>query len=183
MTARSWGARLELTDGHEQCWVAALDGLPPEDVCRELSAADVTAALALDSATARDYPGGVATAHERLTAVRASPAAGRRGFGVLDADQNLVAMTFVDVVDVVGAEAEVDFTVVARHRRGRGLATAVKAASLLALKRAGVTTVRTGGSDENSGILAANQALGFQVDEHWPTLTAANGPASVPSHP
>jgi predicted GNAT family acetyltransferase len=109
-----------------------------------------------------------------LTAARASPTAGRRGFGVFDAEANLVAMTFVDVD---GQQAEVDFTVVVPRRRGQGLATAVKAASLLALPRDGVTTVRTGGSDENRGVLAANATLGFHVDERWLTLIACGAAA------
>lgn len=170
VTARSWAARLEVTPEHARRWLDALACLPPQDVCRELESADVPAALSLDAATAGDYPGGAATTHAPLTAETATPHTGRRGFGVFDADANLVAMTFTDVE---GDRAEVDFTVVARHRRGRGLATAVKAASLLALTRDGVSVVRTGGADENCGILAANAALGFHVDEHWLTLTAS----------
>ena len=88
---------------------------------------------------------------------------------MFDGGANLGAMTFVDIDD---NRAEVDFTVVGQHRRGSGLATAVKAASLLALSRDGVTAVRTGGSDENRGILAASASLGFDVDEHWFTLSA-----------
>lgn len=169
VTARSWAARVEVRSQHLRRWTEILASLPPQDTCRELQAADVPAALSLDAATATDYPGGVATAHPPLTAASACPSASRRGFGVFDSDANLVAMTFVDVDDT---RAEVDFTVVAQHRRGSGLATAVKAASLLALSRDGVTVVRTGGSDENRGILAANAALGFEVDEHWLTLSA-----------
>lgn len=111
----------------------------------------------------------MATAHTPLPPERVAPTASRRGFGLFDAGAELAAMTFVDLD---GDQAEVDFTVVARHRRGRGLATAVKAGSLLALTADGVATVRTGGSDENHAILAANAALGFEVDEHWLTLAA-----------
>ena len=60
----------------------------------------------------------------------------------------------------------------ARHRRRQGLATALKAASLLALALRRVTLVRTGGSDESRGILATNTSLGFRVDERWVTLAA-----------
>lgn len=169
VTARSWAARVEVTSQLLRRWTEVLASLPPQDTCRELQAADVPAALSLDAATATDYPGGVATAHPPLTAASACPSASRRGFGVFDSDANLVAMTFVDVDDT---RAEVDFTVVAQHRRARGLATAVKAASLLAVSRDGVVVVRTGGSDENGGILAANASLGFEVDEHWVTLSA-----------
>lgn len=169
VTARSWAARLEVTSELSQRWRDALVCLSPRDTYRELQDADVPAALGLDATTASDYPGGVATAHEHLTAAGASPSAGRRGFGVFDCKASLVAMTFVDVDD---NRAEVDFTVVAQHRRGGGLATTVKAASLLALVRDGVTLVRTGGSEENHRILAVNVALGFQVDEYWLTLSA-----------
>jgi predicted GNAT family acetyltransferase len=126
-------------------------------------------ALALDAATAGDYPGSVATAHKALTAQTATPPARRRGFGIFDSDGQLVAMTFLDID---GHRADVDFTVVSRDRRRQGLAAAVKAASLLSLEREGATLVRTGGSDENHAILVANRSLGFRVDEHWVTMTA-----------
>ncbi|MEW1953611.1 acetyltransferase [Terrabacter sp. NPDC080008] len=169
VTARSWAARLDITPARVSAWRASADRLPPHDTCRGLGAADVPAMLELDAATAGDYPGSVATAHEPLTEGRACPTPARRAFGVLDTDGRLVALTFVDVD---GRKAEVDFTVVAPDRRGQGLAVAVKAASLLALARDGVTVVRTGGSADNGRILAANVALGFRVDEHWLTLTA-----------
>lgn len=169
VVARSWAARVEATSQQLARWTEIIASLPPQTTCRELQAADVPAALGLDAATITDYPGGVATAHSPMTAASAAPSASRRGFGVFDSEANLVAMTFVDVDD---NRAEVDFTVVAQHRRGSGLATAVKAASLLALSRDGVRVVRTGGSDENRGILAANAALGFEVDEHWLTFSA-----------
>ncbi|MDN5775540.1 MAG: hypothetical protein L0H96_01350 [Humibacillus sp.] len=111
----------------------------------------------------------MATAHQALTAHSAAPTAKRWGFGVFDVDEQLVAMT---VIELEGNRADVDFTVVARHRRRQGLATSVNAGSLLALARHGVTLVRTGGSDENRGILATNASLGFHVDEHWITLAA-----------
>lgn len=76
-------------------------------------------------------------------------------------------MTFVDLD---GERAEIDFTVVAADRRGRGLGTAVKSAAVLALIDAGVRFVRTGGSAENAAIRSINDALGFVIDEHWVTL-------------
>jgi hypothetical protein len=177
VTARSWAARLDVTPAHVPAWEAALAHLDASRTCRELGEADVPATLGLDAATAGDYPGGPATAHAPLTAQRALPGGGRRGFGVFDDNDTLVAMTFVDVD---GDRAEVDFTVVAAHRRREGLATAVKAASLLALARDGVRLVRTGGSEENRGSLATNGTLGFSIDERWLTLEA---PATdVPEH-
>lgn len=170
VTARSWAARLGVRPHHSSKWRAAVARLAATDSHREMREDDVPAALALDAATAGDYPGSVATAHEPLTPARAMPSERRRGFGVFDEGGELVAMTFLDI-GADGESAEVDFTVVAPQRRRQGLATAVKAASLLALMEHGVTLVRTGGSDENHGILAANHALGFCLDEHWVTMS------------
>lgn len=176
MAARSWAAHVEATPRHTRRWQAAAARLVTTDTCRGLTEDDVPAVLALDAAMAGDYPGSVATAHAALSSQSATPTARRPAFGVIEGDGELVAMTFVDI-EADPAWAEVDFTVVARHRRRQGLATAVKAASLLDLMERGVTDVRTGGSDDNRGIIAANEALGFRVDEHWVTMAApAMGP-------
>lgn len=151
-------------------------GLPLDLV--ELGAHDVGAILALDAATVGDYPGGPATRHAALDRARATPGGRRRFFGVrtgrVGADGvrpagELVAMS---VVDLGGdSTAGIDFTVVAPDFRGRGLATALKAWSLLALAAAGVNSVRTGGSARNAAIIAVNARLGFVIDERWLTLT------------
>lgn len=164
VVAESWGAGLVLDETTRDRLrpLAVAPGL----VVRELDAGDVPAMLALAAATACDYPGDVATQPPPLTAAGAMPSPVRRGFGVLDASR-LVAMT---LLDVAGDSAEVDVTVVASTHRGRGLATAVKAASLLRLADDHVRVVRTGGSADNPAIIAANHRLGFVVDERWVTL-------------
>ncbi len=167
VSARSWAAEIDLTATDHAVLRAAAGRVEQPLTVRELGPADTDAALALDDATVADYPGDVATAHHPLTAESATPTPGRRAFGALHPDDALVAMTWVDVD---GSRAEVDVTVVAAAWRGRGLATGVKAASLLGLAADGVASVRTGGSDDNSAILAANEALGFVVDERWLTL-------------
>lgn len=91
----------------------------------------------------------------------------RRGFGVFADDGRALSISYVDVDQ---RRAETDFTVVAAGSRRRGLATAVKAASVLALLRDGVEVFRTGGAEENTAILAANLRLGYVVDEEWVTL-------------
>ncbi len=167
VSARSWAAEVDLATTDHAVLRAAAGRVEHPLTVRELDPADVDAVLALDRATCGDYPGDVATAHSPLTAGSASPSPRRRAFGVVDPDGGLVAMTYVDVD---GGRAEVDVTVVAPPWRGVGLATGVKAASLLALAADGVAAVRTGGSEENVAILAANRSLGFVVDERWLTL-------------
>ncbi|WP_454051703.1 GNAT family N-acetyltransferase [Cellulomonas sp. Marseille-Q8402] len=167
VVARSWGARLD-ADAADHGLLRSSAARPADHgSARALRPDDRDAVLALDAATAGDYPGGVATAHTPLDAERATVGPGRCGVGFVTGAGEIVAMTFVDL-DL--PHAEVDFTVVAPTHRGLGIATAVKAASVLGLLDRGVTTVRTGGSAENAAILAANRAVGFVVDEEWLTL-------------
>ncbi|MDM7888024.1 GNAT family N-acetyltransferase [Curtobacterium sp. RHCJP20] len=119
------------------------------------------------SRLADDYPGGVAPRHEQLDNDAATPTAGRRASGAFAADGSLVAMTSVEVD---GADAETDFTVVHPSHRGRGIGTALKVWSVLALQREGVRRFRTGGSAENVAIQRANAVLGYVQDEEWVTL-------------
>lgn len=169
VSARSWGARLA-ADGVDRQLLEALAGRAAAlGTVRELHDDDAAAILELDAATASDYPGGIATSHTPLSVAQVVLTGRRRAFGVLGLGEKLLAMTFVDLD---GALAEIDFTVVAAPWRGRGLATAVKAASVLALLVDGVRVVRTGGDADNEAIIRANAALGFVVDEQWVTLTA-----------
>lgn len=177
VVARSFGAQLD-GDAVDRARLRSLVDRAGLTV-RALDDADVDAVLALDAATIGHYPGSVATRHEPFDRERATPSATRRGFGVWSGD-DLVAMTFVDVLvgddgaaagSAAGsAPAETDVTVVAAGHRGRGIGTAVKAASVLALLDAGVTRFRTGGSADNPAIIAANTALGYVRDEEWVTL-------------
>lgn len=166
VSARSFGAQLDSdhvdADGLRRLVARA------EGVVRELRADDVDAILTLDAATNDDYPGSVATRHDPLTRSSAAPSDSRRAFGALVADGELVAMTFIDIH---GKTAETDFTVVHPEWRRRGVATAVKAASILALTSEGITRFRTGGSADNAAILRANATLGYVRDEEWVTLT------------
>ncbi len=172
VTARSWGAQLDAADVDPARLRTLVDRVAGSAVLRELGPDDVGAILALDAATLDDYPGGPATRHAGLTSDSARvPAPGRRGYGAFDASGALLAMTFVDL-DPSGRAAETDVTVVDAAHRGRGLGTAVKAASVLALLEVGVTSFRTGGSSENAAIVAAGASLGYRVDEEWLTLEA-----------
>lgn len=171
ITARSWAAQLKLEHVHPGHLRALTARAAAAGTIRELSPHDAKAVLDLDLdldlATAQDYPGGPATTHVPLTPETAVPTARRRGFGVFGPDEALVAMTFVDIE---GAAAEIEFTVVSRAARGSGIGTGLKAVSVLNLIDHGVTTFRTGGSSDNDAILRANTTLGFVVDEQWVTL-------------
>jgi predicted GNAT family acetyltransferase len=93
-------------------------------------------------------------------------ARGTRFFAALD-DGEVVAVT---AIERDGERAETDFTAVARTHRRRGLAEAVKAASVLALVVEGVRVFSTGGAEENAASLAMNARLGYAVTERWLTL-------------
>ncbi|KXC04464.1 hypothetical protein MhomT_16250 [Microbacterium hominis] len=165
VAARSFGAQLDVDriDEHKLGVLAAAAGIST----RELVTADIDAVLKLDRSTIEDYPGSIATQHPPLDPHRASPSSARRGFGAFPPSGELVAMTFLDIE---GTHAETDFTVVHAQWRRRGIATAVKAASLLALAGEGFTRFRTGGSADNEAIIRANDALGYLRDEEWVTL-------------
>jgi RimJ/RimL family protein N-acetyltransferase len=51
--------------------------------------------------------------------------------------------------------------------RGRGVGQAVKAASILTLLDAGITSFSTGGAAANARSIAANEALGYRLTERW----------------
>ncbi|UFU05531.1 GNAT family N-acetyltransferase [Ruania halotolerans] len=167
VTATSWGAEARLDRADRSRLQQLIDRVPDGLRVRALTAADVPQVLALDASTLMDYPGGVATVHEPLTAQRARPAPERFGVGAFAPHGILVGMSWVDITN---RRAETDFTVTAPQWRRRGLATAMKAAALLALGDAGITIVRTGGAGENTGSIKVNQAVGFVVDERWLTL-------------
>ncbi|RIX30561.1 GNAT family N-acetyltransferase [Amnibacterium setariae] len=164
---RSWGARLRAVD------TALLSGLVAAAEGAGLRVAeagpDADAGIAaLEAAVRDDYPGGPATApalHD-AAALAALRARGTRFFIARDGDE-VVAIT---AIHRDGEHAETDFTAVARSHRRRGLAEAVKAASVLALAAEGAQVFGTGGADENAASLAMNARLGYAVTERWLTL-------------
>lgn len=169
VTSRSWAAELATARVSIDVLSVLTERGRRAGSVREMVDADLGSVLALDSATLADYPGGVATQHVALTPSTARVTGTRRAFGIIDDDGRALAVTYLDVA---GGRAETDFTVVAADHRGRGLGTAVKAASVLTLARDGVEVFRTGGSAENAAILRANLRLGYVVDEEWLTLSA-----------
>jgi GNAT superfamily N-acetyltransferase len=163
---RSWGARL--TDA-DPGLLAALVAAARDHRVVEVDTRSDAAIAALEAAVREDYPGGPATAPDAhdAAALAALRAGGTRFFAVIDPSDGLVAVT---AIRRDGGHAETDFTSVARAHRRRGLAEAVKAASVLALLRDGVTGFGTGGAEENAASLAMNARLGYTVTERWLTL-------------
>lgn len=164
---RSWGARLLEPD--LAGLAAIVDGARAQGyVLRELEPADDDAVVALDAANRGAYPGGPATAPATRTraSIADDRAAGTRWFGALRSGA-LVAGT---AIRAGGDRAETDWTSVASAHRRRGLAEAVKAASVLAFAAEGVRVFGTGGADENTASLAMNRRLGYSVTERWVTL-------------
>lgn len=167
VVARSWGAALASADADSDELSRLSARVHTLGSARELSADDVDSVLELDAATVDDYPGSIATRHDRLDRGSATPSATRAAWGFYSPDDILAAMTFVDID---GDRAEIDFTVVAPTWRGKGVGTALKALSVRALLARGIRSIRTGGSADNAAIIAANTALGFAIDEEWVTL-------------
>jgi hypothetical protein len=165
---RSWGARLRSVDPERlRALVAAAEALGY--VIAEVGPEADAGIAALESAVREDYPGGPATApavHDPA-ALAALRAGGTRCFAALHGDE-LVAVTAIRRED--DERAETDFTSVARAHRRRGLAEAVKAASVLALAAEGARVFGTGGAEENAASLAMNARLGYAVTERWLTL-------------
>ncbi|WP_440708725.1 N-acetyltransferase family protein [Herbiconiux sp. YIM B11900] len=180
--ARSWGAGLVLDEERRQRVRHLVNRAHPLVSVREVTASDVEAVLALDRATADDYPGDIATAHDALTTAGATPTATHRGWGAFTTDGLLVAMTFADTDTSPGpgpgpGVTETDFTVVRRGWRRLGLGSAVKAACVLALADEGHTVFRTGGSFDNPASIAANRSLGYELDEEWLTYVPGGPPS------
>jgi hypothetical protein len=169
VVALSWAAPLDAADADQQRLRSAIEMVAGFAIVRELVESDIEQALSLDARTAADYPGGIATQHQPLSRTEARRTDRRRGYGAFGSDGRLLAMSYVDV-DTDGCAAETSFTVVDAGARRRGLATAVKAASVLSLLSDGILRFRTGGSAENTAIIAANSRLGYLRDEEWATM-------------
>jgi hypothetical protein len=164
---RSWAARLREPDGialartmaaAEAAGYAIVEAGPEQDP-------DITS---LEAAVRGDYPGGPATAPDPhdVGALAALRRGGTRFFAAVQAAE-VVAVT---AIRLQGDHAETDFTSVGLRHRRRGLAEAVKAASVLALAREGAVVFGTGGAAEHEASLAMNARLGYVVTERWVTL-------------
>lgn len=167
LEAESWGARLRLDDEpdltRQQASVAR--AVAAGIRIGELGAEHSDALWDLERVNGPDYPATPATPPPALDrdGARRLWRDGRRVFGAFWEGQ-LVGATVVTRQD---AYAETEFTSVRRGHRGRGIGTAVKAASILALAADGVRTFGTGGAAVNQSVLAANRAVGYEIEERW----------------
>ena len=165
VVAESWAARLqnpdrELMDSFVRRAVAG--GL----VIRELGPESAKAFHTLEKTNEPDYPDTPATHHEvgDLATVQALWPE-NRVFGAFDGSR-LVGATVIREHDGHG---DTRFTSVLSTHRRRGVAQAVKAASILAFLDNGITRFSTGGAATNQASLHANQSLGYTLTERWRT--------------
>lgn len=172
IVAQSWGARLHLGDPADltslEALVAAAQGQGFHVV--ELTIDSANHIAQLDARCHDDYPATPATPSDRRDArdVRNLMTAGTRYFGACDGSE------LVGVTSIMRAEdrIETDRTCVDPGFRGRGLAVAVKATSVLALAKEGWRWFGTGGAATNAGSLAMNERVGYTITERWLTLKA-----------
>lgn len=164
VVAESWGARLRDPDPDRLRLLVERAETAGYDV-RELTDAELTAVADLEALTAPDYPRTPATdvperTLDRLRAADARFVGAWRG-------SDLAAVTAVEPgQDLV----ETSFTSVHPDHRRRGLAAAVKAASVLLLLGTGARVFGTGGAAVNAGSLAMNARVGYVVEERWLSL-------------
>lgn len=174
LVATSWGAVLRIAEPPQPRLLARLDAFVATArragaEVGELVRSGAAELLALQEANRLDYSHdpSMALPPGDLASTAAQWDDGGRVFGA-HLDGLLVAAT---VMQVDGERAETLFTSVLRAHRRHGLGSAVKAAGVRALVTEGVRTLRTGGAGDNVASLAANRALGYEVDERWVTLT------------
>lgn len=168
LDAISWGARLRLGGEEIEKLTELVRAHREQGVdVEELTVADAPEVAALESVTFSDYPQTQATYHEPLTETDATGLfTDGRVFGIRHHGE-LVAVT---ATSPEGDLIETHFTSVHPAHRRQGLATAVKAASVLANAEAGHTWFGTGGAGTNAGSIGMNEAVGYEITETWHTL-------------
>jgi hypothetical protein len=171
VVGESWGARLRLSDPPDLAVLSAAVVAATEKgfLIEEIDAGWAPQVTALEALNHSDYPYTPATAvpHRDESDVLRLWRSGYRLFGAINGE-GLVA---VSVISLTTARAETEFTSVHRFYRRRGLAVAVKAASIMALADDGIRIFGTGGAQTNAGSIRMNEHLGYAIEERWLSLT------------
>ena len=171
VVGESWGARLRLSDPPDLTVLnaAVVAATGQGFLIEELDASWAPQVTALEALNHADYPYTPATAapHRDESDVRELWRSGCRLFGAINGGQ-LVA---VSTIWLTTARAETEFTSVHRSCRRRGLAVAVKAASIMALANDGIRIFGTGDAQINAGSIRMNEHLGYAIEERWLSLT------------
>jgi GNAT superfamily N-acetyltransferase len=167
VVAESWAVRLFDPD-RELLESAVRRATASGLVIRELGAESARLLHALEVANEADYPYTPAT--ERVVGSLEKTAGlwpEHRVFGAFDGSR-LVGATVIRHHEGMG---DTRFTSVLATYRRRGVAQAVKAASILAFLDLGVTRFASGGAAVNEASLQANKSLGYELAERWRTYS------------
>ncbi len=171
IVGESWGARLRLSDPPDLSALNATVVAATEQalLIQELDASWAPQVTTLEALNHDEYPYTPATGtpHRDESDVLEFWRSGYRLFGAID-DGQLVA---ISVISRTTARGETEFTSVHPSYRRRGLAVAVKAASIMALADDGVRIFGTGGAQANTGSIRMNEHLGYAIEERWLSLT------------
>lgn len=170
--SESWGARLQLTDdAHLARLAARVEHVRAQGwrVVR-LGPEHSGSIVALDALCAVDYPSTPATAHDVPDVAELETSLAMSGWWAYGAFGPLGDLDAVTVLYPADARVDTLFTVTRRTVRGRGLATAVKAAAVVDLAAQGHRMFGTGGAAVNVASLRANEALGYVLEPRWLSL-------------
>ncbi|MGY4642560.1 acetyltransferase [Cellulomonas sp. URHB0016] len=170
--SESWGARLHLTDDDHLARLAARVEQVRAQGWRvvRLGPDQAEAIVALDALCAVDYPWTPATAHDVPGVAELESSLALGGWWAFGAFGPLGDLDAVTVLYPADARVDTEFTVTRRAVRGRGLATAVKAAAVVELAAQGHRVFGTGGAAVNTASLRANTALGYVLEPRWLSL-------------
>ena len=171
VVGESWGAHLRLSDPPDLSVLNAAVVAATEQgfLIEELNASWAPQVTAREALNHSDYPYTPATAvpHRDESDVLELWESGYRLFGAITDGQRVA----VSASSLTATRAKTEFTSLHRSYRRKGLAVAVKAASVTALAHDGVRIFGTGGAQVNAGSIRMNEHLGYAIQERWLSLT------------
>jgi hypothetical protein len=161
------------TDDYPANNAATAHVAPTVDDVRAMLAGDAGARAFIVATTASRAPRGASVGGAKMPSsisVPRTPSGASGGGAELWSSTPAGEVVAVTVTEPRGDRLETGFTSVHPAHRRRGLAAAVKAASVLAGIADGWAVFGTGGDAVNAGSLAMNVAVGYTIEEHWATL-------------